>query len=338
MKTNNYDIFLNKINSTHWAKDFPDAVLPFDDYYKVLLKPGEIVEKTVGYFAKTNTTNKVTIYKNIYEHFIAQVVSYKKFQGHIKYTKDQTIPAVSVATYINWYENIILLNHFDAIGKNHTNDYSCYDDEIRPLFEKYYTDTIIEQNGQTYYHSNCPHFHFSSAVQTINQESQEHPNAISIKQLLVYLNDLKNCKDPNNPILKQDLNMPFLTYHTRPDKYKYISIFPDLTKKLLNSIDCNNCENNSLSSKLVARKAEQIKFNKVKDCEEVVEYLHKIEHLFNITKPQTNIDKIMLDLKILLKLIKKFQTNLELVAIFSNAFVKSVNMKTIETELYKDNI
>lgn len=335
MKEFNHDLLLTKINSTHWAKHYPDAVLPFDDYYKVLLKPSEIDSKVVGYFAKTNTTNKVTIYKNCYEHYLAQVVSFKKFQGHIKYSKDQITPSVSVATYIDWYGDIVLLNHFDAIGRNHTNDYSCYDDETRPLFEMYYTDTVVEQNGQTYYHSNCPHFHFSSAIQTQAHEDQEHPNAISIKQLLIYLNDLKNCKNEDNILLKKDLNMPFLNYHTKPEKYKYISIFPDLTKKMLSAIDCK-CSQTSTSSKLVVKKTEQLASKNVKNCDEIIEFLHKIEHIYNITKPQTNIDKIILDLKVLLKLIKKFQTNLELVAIYSNAFVKSVNMKAVETELYKD--
>ena len=129
--------------------------------------------------------------------------------------------------------------------------------------------------------------------------------------------------------------MPFLAYHTKPEKYQYISIFPDLTRKMLNTIDCQQ-KGMPTSTKLVAKKADQIACSKVKNCDEIVEYLHKIEHLFDITKPQTNIDKIILDLRILLKLIKKFQNNLELVAIYSNAFVKSVNMKAVETELYKD--
>ena len=75
---------------------------------------------------------------------------------------------------------------------------------------------------------------------------------------------------------------------------------------------------------------------KAKKCEEVVEYMHKIEHMFEICKPKNNIEKIMLDLRLLHKLIKKFETNLELVAMFSNAFVKSVNMKALEAEHYKD--
>lgn len=311
MRKDDYDIFINKTNSTHWAKDFDGSILPFDDYYKVLLRPSTLIEKYVGYFAKTNTTNKISIYKNAYNHYIAQVTSYKKYQEHIKYTKDQRVPSVSVATYINWYDEIILLNHFDAIGRAHSNDYSMYSEDVRPMYEKYFTDKIIEQNGQTYYHSGCPHFHFCSATQTEANETQEHPNAISTKQLYTYLTDLKNCKDLNSPLLQYDLDMPFLTYYLHEEKYKYISIFPDLAKKVLN-LSC-----------------------KAKKCEDVVEYMHKIEHMFEISKPKNNIEKIMLDLRLLHKLIKKFETNLELVAMFSNAFVKSVNMKAVEAEHYK---
>lgn len=309
MQKSNPELFLQKLNSTHWAKLYPDSILPFDDYYRVLLTPSTLIQKLTGYFEKTNTKNKVSIYQNENGDYIAQVASYKHFIKNHQYTKDQLIPMVSVATYINWENNIILLNHFDAVGYNHTNNYTCYPTKTRYLYEKYYTDKIVEDNGVKYHHSHCPHFHFSSSTQTKLQLTQEHPNAISIDQILIYLDDLKSCKDKNNILLSEDLNMPFLAFYKNDNTLKYNSLFLNLAEKYVNILQKNNIPS------------------------EEIEFLTKLNRLYNSTNPQNNIDKIILDLKVLKRIIKKFQNNLELISVFTNAFVKSVNLKAYEVGL-----
>ena len=194
-------------------------------------------------------------------------------------------------------------------SRTHANDYSIYPEELQPIYEKYFTDEInTEPNGKVYPLSHCPHFHFNTASQTEKLGGQEKSNAISINQLIKYLKDLHKCNDPYNPILNNSLGMPFLTYLKQENKYKYISNLYEITVKI------KNLYANAKNKKL---------YDYMCELEKIIAYKHS----------GNNIEKIIFDLKILNKIIEKFPNNLDLIAIFSNAFMKSLNNKTHAQEL-----
>ena len=97
--------------------------------------------------------------------------------------------------------------------------------------------------------------------------------------------------------------MPFLTFKLCEHKYKYTSLLKDLITKLIEI-----GQNGRKYSKHVPA------------LEKIVAYIDK-------KQPQNNIETILLDLRVLNMLINEFKDNNELLAIFSNAVIKSINNK-----------
>lgn len=300
------DIFIDKKDIGRWAKDDAHAIMSNEAYFRVLLKENEFVKHLYGYNHKLNLINQIYIFKNINNQYIAQVVSYRKnnYNEH-KLTNDEHCQEVCVSTYLNLSNKIILLNHFDPIGKSHANNYSIYPAELQPIYENYFTDYTTLDNDKTYYVSKCPHFHFNTAHQTENLGGQEHANAISIKGLIRYLKDLNHCNQKNSILLKESFGMPFLTYHKYENKYKYVSVYENLLIKLIDYHSERTSKNHKKITKIL---------------QDSYEY-------YKSKNPKNNTENIILDLKILDRIIKDFTDDNELIAIFSNALIRSINNK-----------
>lgn len=296
----------SKIDASRWAKQWMYDTLPFNDYYKLAMFPAYQVEKLTGHTCKLDTINKISVYKNINNQHIAQVASFTKILKH----KHKNVPErVTIATYYAEDERIFLINHLDAVGRTHANDYSIYPDKVRHLYEKYFTDEIVtEKDGKEYPLAYCPHFHFNTAFQTEYLGGQEKSNAISINQLIKYLKDLKNCKDEFAPILNNSLGMPFLTYLKQENKYKYNSLMGQMVAEI------KNLYSNSRKHDLV-------------------NFMLELESIIKYKQATTNIENIIFDLKIMNRIIERYPNNYDLIAIFSNCLMKSINNKTKANEL-----
>lgn len=300
------DILESKYNYSHWAADYPMEFVEHKKYYKIPLNACKLLFKKEGYYHKLNKINKIAVFETEDNEICAQVTIFPEQKyAHTKHTN----PDITTATYLIEKDRIVVLSHFDAIGVNHTNDYSFYPKDVKPLYEKFYTDKTITVNGEKHFISNAPHFHFHSAEQTKHFENQQLSNSISINCLIKYLKTLKNSSE-KDIIYRHSLNMPFLEYA----KNKNLIYSSDLKNKLQCILSCENK-----------------KYKDEKNKEIINEILNKYKYL----PTESNIDKILLDLYLLKDLIQNFQNNALFVAIFSNSFISSINNNKTKTFNYQ---
>ena len=299
------DLLKSKYNYSHWAGDYPLEFLESGKYYKIPISKSQILFKTEGYYYKLNKINKIVVFTTVEGKICAQVTIFPepKF-AHTKFTN----PDITTATYLIEKDRIVVLNHFDAIGVNHTNNYDFYSKDTKPLYEKYFTDRVVVNNNEKHFISNAPHFHFHSAEQTKNFNNQQLSNSISIKCLIKYIKDLKSSTE-KDVLQRHSLNMPFLEYLKNPN-LEYISQLQIKVQQILNS--------NS---------------TKVKD-EKIKQTLTDIINKYKFISVDSNLDKILLDLYTLKDIIENLHNNTYLIASISNSFISSVNnIKTATSTL-----
>ena len=292
MSNQDLDLFIKKNDSYRWAKNDAHESFPNEDYSRILFKNSELIKSMEGYNQKLNLTNKILIFKNINNQHIAHVATFRKPINKHKLSNDEHCQEVCVATYLSYNNKVILLNHFDPIGKDHSNNYSIYPEDVRYMYENYFTDYVTEDEDNTYFVSKCPHFHFNSAYQTENLGGQEHANSISIHGLIRYLKDLNACTNKKSPLLQNDLDMPFLTFKLCEHKYKYTSLYEELISKII-SIG-----------------------NSKRSYQKYLPLMENLQEYINKKQPTNNIERIILDLKILNMAIHELKDDNEMLAIF----------------------
>lgn len=94
-----------------------------------------------------------------------------------------------------------------------------------PLKLRYFKDVIF---------AGTPHFHFDSKTQALAYDDSAGCDAISLNDLIIYIQDLINVEDGND-LLKDNFSMPYLEIKKNPQLYKTSS---DLME-LQNYIDKN---------------------------------------------------------------------------------------------------
>ncbi len=242
MDIRGFETFEGIINGTDikaklkWAQRYRRAILNEvnpatgenvykDGYYSVLLEEYKFVDsQTIEFEGKKNNFMSHICYYKSPNHRIAQVVTYPRettsIEGDPLTTKERG--EVGVATYcLNDRDEVVIVNRFDAIGfQYHDNDYSMYG-SLANTYERYFTDgyyafPISDVATMVKPYAKLPHFHFQSPDQT-QAMGQEKCNAISVDNLLAYLDALQQGKDP--VIQSNSLGMPFLSYFKNEKEY-----------------------------------------------------------------------------------------------------------------------
>ena len=124
--------------------------------------------------------------------------------------------------------------------------------------------------------------------------------------------DLKKCKDKNDVIWQDSLGMPFLDYAT--NKVQYNSLLLNLLNDVVNSTSTSYSDNNiKVFMGALIHRASQRGVNNIQN-------IHGMKSLFD-----TNIDKILLDLRLLKRIIADLGHQHDFVLECSKAVMKSIN-------------
>lgn len=238
-----FDVFDNIINGSDvkaklkWAQRFRRAILEENDpktgkniyqdgYYPLLMEEYHYVNSR-NYEFEHRTGHHYYCNAKYYEsnkHCIAQVATYPReitsVEGDELTTKEKG--EISIATYcVNDKDEVVIVNRFDAVGfQYHDNDYSIYG-SLANTYQRYFTDgyysfAVPGGGFVSKPYAKLPHFHFQSPDQTASM-GQEKCNAISVDNLLNYLDVLQEGTDPT--IQTESLGMPFLDYFKNERTY-----------------------------------------------------------------------------------------------------------------------
>ena len=215
------DLFDSKLNQTLWTRQnisptgrilptVPSpAILPIENYYKVLEQTFKPVGDGFGTTPAFNTTNYAEYYAHEKTGEVIAVVNSVKYQG--------TTPIkVAIATYYDQGGDIVILNRFDQTGRPHDNYFHVYSPanaaEVA-FYQTYLADRVYtDAQGTTHYQASVPHIHFNTRSQTLAFGHHDKANAISIDSLTRYLADLMNDYNPSSLINQLNMGMPFLDF------------------------------------------------------------------------------------------------------------------------------
>lgn len=215
------DLFDSKLNQTLWTRQnisptgkilptVPSpAILPIENYYKVLEQTFKPVGDGFGTTPAFNTTNYAEYYAHEKTDEVIAVVNSVKYQG-------TTPTKVAIATYYDHSGEIVILNRFDQTGRPHDNYFHVYSPanaaEVA-FYQTYLADRVYtDAQGTTHYQASVPHIHFNTRSQTLAFGHHDKANAISIDSLTRYLADLMNDYNPSSLINRLNMGMPFLDF------------------------------------------------------------------------------------------------------------------------------
>ena len=215
--SDNIALFNSKIDQTYWTErvinNHTIAILPDENYYKLLQKPYIKVGENSGTSTKYSTSNFAEYFACRKTDDTIAVVNSVKTQASIP-TK------ISVATYYAYYDEnertrkIAILNRFDQMGHPHENHLDVYGahptSKEYAFYKKYLADFVIPDAAGEKYQVKLPHVHFNTRSQTVRFNHHDKANAISIEKLMEYIADLKAENDPSAIINNIDMGMPFL--------------------------------------------------------------------------------------------------------------------------------
>jgi len=233
--SNYYSESLKKIKEkstkTRWGIKMPshDAFLNFKDYFEVFIG----YNKRVGLYQERSLLPGQKKQMNTYDIETHAFINYttgqvnaiafsEKIDPSIKHLfmirQPGNVKKVSIATYsFNDKSEARLVNNFDPQGNPHMNNFSIYNNYEKPYYKKYFGLTAP-----------APHFHFNTQRQDV---ALSRPNAISVKSIIDYLDDLEN--KPDDPFLQNDsMGMPFLAI--KNNDTGYLGVLRDIARKYSN--------------------------------------------------------------------------------------------------------